>query len=195
MRTADVRGAVVTSLPDSEEIGQTPEQWRGWFVEAAGLAMALAEPLAPAVFYQTDRKADGQTHSKAALLLKAAEARGVRLLWHKIVLRRRVGAVDLHRPGYTHLMAFSAKGRPGSATPDVIECGDMIYPNAMGLKAASFAVRFAGGFSRQIIDPFCGRGTVPAVADALGFDAIGVDIDPEQCERAAALSLRLRSAA
>lgn len=71
----------------------------------------------------------------------------------------------------------------------------MIYPNAMGLKAAAFALRFAGGFSRRIIDPFCGRGTVPAVADALGFDAIGVDIDPAQCERAAALSLRLRTVA
>src|SRR5690606_15863107 len=104
MRTADVRGAVVTSLPDSEEIGQTPGRWRGWFVEAAGLAMALADSAAPAIFYQTDRKAGGQTHSKAGLLLEAAAARGARLLWHKIVLRRRPGAVDLHRPGFTHLM-------------------------------------------------------------------------------------------
>lgn len=195
MRATDVRGAVVTSLPDSEEIGQMPEQWRGWFIEAAGLAMVLAVPTAPAIFYQTDRKAGGQTHSKAGLLLEAAAARNIPLLWHKIVLRRRPGTVDIHRPGFTHLMAFSVNGKPGAASPDVIERGDMIYPNAMGLKAASFAVRFAGGLSRRIIDPFCGRGTVPAVADALGFDAIGVDIDKAQCERATALSLRLRTTA
>lgn len=191
MAETTVRGSVVTSLPDPEEIGATPDQWRGWFIEAAGLAMDLAKPLAPSVFYQTDRKADGQTHSKAGLLLEAAAARGVRLLWHKVVLRRRVGAADLHRPGYTHLMAFSAKGKPGAASPDVIERGEMIYPNAMGLIPARVAVSFAGSFDRLVIDPFCGRGTIPAVADALGFDAIGVDIDPSQCEKASRLRLAL----
>lgn len=193
MRTTELRGAVVTSLPDAEEIGMTPDRWRGWFEEAAGLAMGLAVPLAPSIFYQTDRKADGQTHSKAALLLRAAEARSVRLLWHKIVLRRRVGAADIHRPGYTHLMAFSAKGKPGAASPDVIERGKMIYPNAMGLSAASLAVRFAGISSGRIIDPFCGRGTIPAVAEALGYEAIGVDIDPDQCKHARSLTLRAKA--
>lgn len=191
MAGASERGAIVTSLPDPDEIGLTPEEWRGWFVEAAGRAMSMAKPSAPAIFYQTDRKAGGETHSKAGLLLEAAHARGLRMLWHKIVLRRRPGSTDLHRPGYTHLMAFSAAGKPGPASPDVMERGDMIYPNAMGLVAARFAVEFAGSFDRLIIDPFCGRGTVPAVADALGFDAIGVDIDPAQCERASRLRLAL----
>jgi hypothetical protein len=191
MAGTPLRGSVVTSLPDPEEVGLTPDLWRDWFANAAGLAMSLAKPEAPAIFYQTDRKADGQTHSKAGLLLAAAADRGLRLLWHKIVLRRRAGAADIHRPGYTHLMAFSAKGKPGSASPDVMERGEMIYPNAMGLLPARFAVAFAGASDRLILDPFCGRGTIPAVAEALGFDAVGVDIDPAQCEKASRLRLAL----
>lgn len=191
MATTALRGAVVTSLPDPEEIGRTPDEWRLWFVNCAALAMSLAKPDAPSVFYQTDRKAGGVTHSKAGLLIEAAGISGVRLLWHKIVLRRGVGKTDIHRPGYTHLMAFSAKGKPGPASPDVIQRGDMIYPNAMGLSAARFSVGFAGSFDRLIIDPFCGRGTIPAVAEALGFDSVGVDIDRSQCDKAERLRLGL----
>lgn len=189
MATSNLKGSVVTSLPDPEEIGATPEEWRSWFVNAASLAMMLAKNSAPSIFYQTDRKANGHTHSKAGLLLEAAARCGVSLLWHKIVLRRNVGAIDLHRPGFTHLMAFSANGKPGVASPDVIERGEMIYPNAMGIKVARFAVTFAGQADRLIIDPFCGRGTIPSVADALGFDSIGVDIDNSQCEKASRLKL------
>lgn len=189
MATTDLKGSVVTSLPDPEEINATPEEWRKWFVNASSLAMALAKPSAPSIFYQTDRKADGRTYSKAGLLIEAANQRGVCLLWHKIVLRRQVGSIDLHRPGFTHLMAFSAKGKPGVASPDVIERGEMIYPNAMGIKVARFAVEFAGHYDRLILDPFCGRGTIPALADALGFNSVGVDIDNSQCEKASRLKL------
>ena len=192
MKTANVRGAVVTSLPDPEEIGATIAEWSMWFVNAAAMAMSMTAPGAPAVFYQTDRKHGGVLYSKSGLLIEAANKAGHNLLWHKIVLRRRVGATDLHRPGFTHLMAFSKNGKPGKATPDVMERGDMIYPNATGMTPAMFAVRFAGERNKTIIDPFCGRGTIPAVADALGFNAVGVDIDPQQCSKAASLRLGKR---
>jgi hypothetical protein len=192
MREGRTRGAVVTSLPDADEIGRSLPEWRAWFSEAAELCFGITEPAAATVFYQTDRKAEGQTHSKAALVLAAADRAGSRLLWHKIALRRAPGAVDLHRPGYTHLIAFSRNGRPGAATPDVFDAGPRLYPNGMGIKAARLAVSFAGQGSRMILDPFCGRGTIPAVADALGLDAIGVDIDPAQCEAAGRLRLELK---
>ena len=183
-------GAIVTSLPDAEEIGEPLTVWKEWFRAAVFHSVQAASKDAPAIFYQTDRKADGATLSKAALVVTAAEKAGARILWHKIVLRRSVGSTDLHRPGYTHLIAASVEGRPGVASPDVIERGGVLYPNAMGMRAASFAVRFAAGKERRtIVDPFCGRGTVPAIAEALGLDAIGVDIDPAQCERARALRL------
>ena len=183
-------GAIVTSLPDAEEIGEPIDRWREWFREAVRRCVGAASESAPLVFYQTDRKLAGATFSKAALVVTAAEEVGARLLWHQIALRRDVGAVDLHRPGYTHLLAVSRGARPGTATADVIARGSVLYPNGMGLNAAAFAVRFAAGKEkRTIVDPFCGRGTVPAVAEALGLRAIGVDIDPAQCERARALRL------
>lgn len=152
-------GSVVTSLPDAEEIGADPDAWRAWFLRAAVLCFRAASSDAPVLFYQTDRKAGGGIESKAALVLQSASECDARPLWHKIVLRRTVGAVDLHRPGFTHMIAFGRGARPGKATPDGIEGGPMLYPNAMGLKAASFAVRFAGQSSSRIGAPFCGRET------------------------------------
>lgn len=182
-------GAVVTGLPDAAEIGWPVERYLPWFRNAARLAMLAATPAAPAVFCQTDRKADGQWHSKAALLFQASGEAGLRCLWHKIVLRRATGATDLHRPGYSHVIAFSREGRPGAATPDVLGVGKTVYSNGMPLNVALAAVRFAAQSSDTICDPFCGRGTTLAVAEALGLRAVGVDIDPAQC--AAARRLRL----
>lgn len=183
-------GAVVTSLPDAAEIGGGLNEWETWFVRLAERCMRVASPDAPSVFYQTDRKGDGVLHSKASLLFRAAQAAGVNALWHKIALRRSVGAVDLHRPGYTHLIAFSRDANPGRASPDVFDAGRMIYPNAMGLAAAGVAVRFAALSSTTIVDPFCGRGTVLAIANALGLNAVGVDIDPQQVAYAQRLEIQ-----
>jgi tRNA G10 N-methylase Trm11 len=38
-----------------------------------------------------------------------------------------------------------------------------------------------------VVDPFCGRGTVLAVANAMGFDALGVDLGAKRCRAARAL--------
>lgn len=188
------RGAVITSLPDVEEAGLDFQSWPGWFKGACAMAMNLTEDRAPAIFYQTDRKHGGEWLSKPALLIEAADEAGLRLIWHKIVLRRGVGQTDIHRPGFSHLMAFSRKGKPGAATPDVIERGQIIYPNAIGLAVAKACVKFAAQSSRLVLDPFCGRGTIPAVADLFGLDSIGVDIDPAQCEKARLLRLAFASA-
>lgn len=194
-------GSIITSLPDHDEIeGLTAnwdkesslsiEAWQGWFTETARLCMEVTSPKCPTIFYQTDRKANGRLYSKAALLYRAAENEGVRTLWHKIALRRDVGARDLYRPTYTHLIAFSREGKPGKPTPDVFNRGRTLYPNGMGIGAAAIAVKFAALSTDTIVDPFCGRGTVPAVANAYGLKAIGVDIDPQQTEKAKALNLR-----
>lgn len=145
-----------------------------------------------AVFYVTDRKHDGAIYSKANLLFAAAAIEERKTLWHKIALRRSVGKADIHRPTYSHMIAFGRDARCGAATPDVINAGRMLYPNATGLSAAAVAVKFAGREDAPLVDPFCGRGTIPAVAEAIGLDAIGVDIDPAQCEKARALKLNWR---
>jgi hypothetical protein len=189
MNQTEARGAVVTSLPDADECGFDLAYWKEWFVEAAKLSMGLALPNAPAIFYQTDRKSNGELISKSYLCHRAANELGYVCLWDKVVLRRDVGKVDLFRPTYTHLICFSKEGKPGVATPDVMPAGAMIYDNAMGMTAAVMAVKFAGQISPLIIDPFCGRGTIIAVANAYGYKSIGVDILEDQCVKARALQI------
>lgn len=182
-------GAVVTSLPDADECDMSFDAWLRWFDEALSLSMLTARDDCPAIFYQTDRKIDGRLVSKSQLCHDVAARHGYRCLWHKIVLRRGVGATDLFRPTYTHLIAFSRNGKPGRASPDVMECGRMVYPNAMGYIPARFAVEFCRSLDAPIIDPFCGHGTVLAMADRIGLSSVGLDILPEQCIHARRLTI------
>lgn len=181
--------AIITSLPDAAEMGMPLPEWAAWFAVAATACMRATQPGGPCIFYQTDRRAGGQTYSKPYLLLQAADHLGLRLLWHKIVLRRAPGATDLHRPTYSHMLAFSRAGAPGPATPDVIEGGGRVYADGMALMAARVAVAHAARTAGMVTDPFCGRGTVLAVANAAGLPALGVDIDPTQCAAARNLVL------
>ena len=169
--------AIVTSLPDAAEMGMELDRWAEWFHGAALLCAGHASRLA--IFYQTDRKAGGRWHSKAALLARLP----VPLLWHKVVLRRSPGAIDLHRPGYAHLMAFGGCG-PGPATPDVITGGRPLYKNGVGHEAALFAAQAAARVGGTLCDPFCGQGGFLDAAEAVGMEAIGVDIDGDQCAKA-----------
>lgn len=183
--------AIVTSPPEAAELGLPIAAYVDWYCAAITLCMGVAGTAAPVVIYGTDRKADGAWLSKPALIVATANAGGWRLLWHKIVLRRQPGQTDLHRPGYSHLLAIGGDGcRPGAATPDVLDRGHMLYPDAMGFIPARAAVQFAATAGLPIVDPFCGQGTVPAIAEALGCEAIGVDIDPAQCAIAEKVSVR-----
>ena len=187
LRSAKV-GAIVTSPPDAEEIGCEPKDWENWFKDAAILCLKASN--GPVVFYVTDRKSDGIIYSKPALIFQAAKEARANPVWHKIALRKEPGQRDLYRPTFSHLIAFN--GKPGAATPDVFDRGKTLYPNGTGLVAARVAIDWIRGQSQDIVDPFCGMGTIPAVAEALGFKSIGIDIDPSQCERARACNLKLR---
>jgi DNA methylase len=187
LRDAKSFPAVVTSLPDAEETNMELPKWREWFIGCVKTIAAKTDTYA--IFYQTDRKADGVLHSKAALVFKAAELAGANVVWHKIVLRRQPGGIDLFRPGFTHLICLSKKGKSGKATADVFERGKMIYDNSMGLNAARVALGFIKdvGKTLLIVDPFCGRGTILAAAEKMGMDSVGVDIDEQQCQHAQTL--------
>lgn len=182
--------SIVTSPPLAHEMGWEMADWRLWYRHALSDCFAALAPAAPAIIYSTDQKHDGYLVSSFELMSLAASDCGFFLLWHKIVLRREPGGIDIHRPGFTHLCAWGDENcRPGKATADVIRRGAAAYPNGMGLIPARLACSFAGPKAKLLVDPFCGRGTVPAVAEALGFDALGLDIDPAQCESARALKL------
>jgi 23S rRNA G2445 N2-methylase RlmL len=76
--------------------------------------------------------------------------------------------------------------------PDVIvDAGRLPWVRAMGVKAAAQAVRFARDQvgAKIIFDPFCGVGTVLAVANSLGLGALGVEKARKRCEQARVLQV------
>jgi hypothetical protein len=178
LATYNGAGAIVSRPPGPDAIG--PEA----FSQVLAGCFAVGNP---AALYLTDFEQHGLHVSAAEMAFHIARhIAGVDLVWHKIALH------DFDaRPGYSHVLAFGRDVTAGQATPDVFDRGTMLYPNATGLVAARMMVEFAGKWAQPIIDPFCGYGTVPAVAEALGYDAIGIDIDPEMCERARNLKLEL----
>jgi hypothetical protein len=185
--------AIVTSLPDASEIKSSVSDYSQWFTETIRGVFESLDSKGVGIFYQSDRRYRGHLLSKAALLHNAAQSVGFQLLWHKIVLRNSPGKTNLYRPTYIHMMAFSRSLKAGHPTPDVIEAGRTIYRNGMNIEAAILAVRFAVNATgtKMICDPFCGRGTVLAVANALGIKSIGFDISPQEC--ALARKLRISS--
>lgn len=69
----------------------------------------------------------------------------------------------------------------------------MPWSKAMGVEACRLACRYLldETDTRVVVDPFCGHGTVLAVANALGLDAIGVDRSARQCRAARRLVVDL----
>ncbi|HMJ10273.1 MAG TPA: hypothetical protein VK524_02650 [Polyangiaceae bacterium] len=189
--------ALVTSLPDASELRHLEfESWRKWFVDTVALACSKLNDDAVAIFFQTDVKRQGVWVDKGFLLQLAAERAGSALLWHKIVCRAPAGVTTYGRPAYAHLMCFSRALRlaASQSSADVLpELGDMTWPRAMGLAACASACRFLRAHTacRTVVDPFCGIGTMLAVAEAHAFDAIGVELSKKRAERARTLKLDL----
>ena len=73
--------------------------------------------------------------------------------------------------------------------------GEMTWARAMGVEACVAACKFVleRTACRTIVDPFCGLGTALAVANAMGLDAIGVELSAKRAERARHLEVRLPS--
>ncbi len=185
--------ALATSLPDVSELPALGfEGWRRWFVETVELACSAVAAEAPAIFFQTDVKREGGWVDKSYLVQQGAERAGARLLWHKVVCRVPPGITTFGRPAYAHLLCFSRRLAldPGRSTPDVLPAlGAMPWPRAMGTAACEAVVRFllAETTCRTVVDPFCGLGTLLAVANAAGLDAVGVELSRRRADRAARL--------
>ena len=178
----------VTSLPDVSEVGLAFPVWRAWFGDAVRLVVNSVDDTSVAIFFQSDIKHDGRWIDKGALVIRAAEDAGAHVLFHKIVCRRPPGMATAGRPGYTHLIAVSRERRCPDvlSIPDVIvDAGRVPWVRAMGIRAAAHAVRFARDHADAavVFDPFCGVGTVLAVANALGLDAIGIEKARKRCEQ------------
>jgi 2-polyprenyl-3-methyl-5-hydroxy-6-metoxy-1,4-benzoquinol methylase len=104
-------------------------------------------------------------------------------LWHKIELASEVGKSNLYRPTFRNMLCFGrGKMSAGQATADVVPPSKRLYEMAFGFEAAKVCVEFCKRYTNRVCDPFCGQGTVLHVAEELGMDSVGVDIDPKVCE-------------
>lgn len=192
---APAGASVITSLPDVSELPHLDlAGWRAWFHDAARAVMRWVPEGGVAIFYQSDVRHRGVWIDKGYLVLRAAEDEGMVLRWHKIVCRHPPGTIALGRPSYSHMLCVAKTvgeppRRPG---PDVLpDAGHMPWSRAMGVEACRVACAYLRNETGAslIVDPFCGRGTVLAVANAMGFDALGVDLGKKRCRAARALTL------
>jgi hypothetical protein len=187
--------SLITSLPDYSEFpALTLAQWRDWFTGAAERVLRACPDEGVTVFFQTDLKKNGEWIDKAHLCQLAARNAGHALLWHKIVCRVPAGSVTYGRPAYSHLLCFSRGQRAEIArsTADVItDPGPSTWTRGMGTRVCLAVCRFVleHTATRTIVDPFCGHGTVLAAANALGLDAVGVDLGPKRARRARVLRI------
>ena len=181
--------AIVTSIPEMDEMDMTLTEYVPFFRRTAHLCLEAVKETGYCIFLQTDRKYKGWV-DKSYLITGEAEALGMRLLWHKIALRVDVGKADIYRPGYSHMLCYSKKGKIGIPIADVVYRGEVTYPNAFGMDAVRHVVGYLKKQGvKSVVDPFVGSGTVVAIANAMGMSAIGVDIDKKQCEMAKKLVL------
>ena len=184
--------AVVTSLPDCSELSLPFERWQSWFTQTAALICRATPPEAVSIFFQTDIKREGQWIDKSFLVQLGAREAEAQLLWHKVVCRAPAGLTTFGRPGYAHLLCFSRSLRlaPGQSSADVLpRMGKMTWTRAMGIDACVATCRFLLDHTacRTVVDPFCGVGSMLAVANAHGLDAIGVELSPKRAARARTL--------
>lgn len=188
-------GSVVTSLPDVSGTTLTLDAWREWFVRTVALTIDKCSDSSVAIFYQTDVKIGGCWVDKGELCQRGAAHAGAALLWHKIVLRKPPGTITFGRPSYSHMLCFSRGLRPPMArsTADIIMAGEMTWSQAMGIHACRVACEFIAKQTadRVVIDPFCGKGSVLAVANALGLDALGIEIVRRRAKNAKRLQIVL----
>jgi hypothetical protein len=191
------QGSIITSLPDASEIGiEDLKKYEEWVRRAATECFLSASEGCPVIFIQTDRRKSGRQFSKSTLLQNIAAELGCFLVWHKIELSQEIGKSNLYRPTFRHMLCFG-KGKitAGQATPDVIPPSKRLYEMAFGFEAAKVAVEFCKRYTNRVCDPFCGHGTVLHVAEELGVDSVGVDINPKVCEIAGTALTKSRAAA
>jgi hypothetical protein len=187
---ADAGMSVVTSLPDASELPLLGvDGWRAWFIGAARKVLAWLPAGGVAIFYQSDIRVGGEWIDKGYLVQRAMEEEGAKLAWHRIVCRKPAGTASFGRATYAHMLCASGAPRPKPrhGFPDVLpDAGVMPWSRAMGVGACEIACQFLLKETETtiVVDPFCGHGTVLAVANRLGLDAVGIDQSRAQCKAA-----------
>jgi hypothetical protein len=198
---APAGASVVTSMPDvsdmrSGDLKSDLGRWRAWTVETARTLIRWVPEDCLAIFFQSDIRVDGALVDKGHLVMTAADQEGASVLFHKIVCRHALGTITFGRSGYSHLIAVTRGEVPKPRYPGVEvlpDAGHMPWSQAMGVAACQLTCRYLleNTSTRVVVDPFCGLGSVLAVANAMGLDAIGVDRSARRCRGARRLTIEL----
>lgn len=185
--------SIVTSIPEMDELNLKYDDYILFFRNAAKLCLEATKETGYVIFLQTDRKYNGWV-DKSYFISDEAYKLGFRMIWHKIALRTDISKTDLYRPTYSHMLCYSKSGKISKPVPDVIDRGEISYPNAFGVDAVKLAVEYlkSNGI-KKVYDVFVGSGTTLAVANLYGMDAYGIDIDKKQCEKARKFKLTAES--
>jgi len=189
---ASPRTSVITSLPDVSELELDLSGWKAWFVATAEKVIRWVPDGGLAIFFQSDIRLRSAIVDKSSLIVRAAEAAGADIVFHKIVCRSPPGTIAYGRPSWSHMIAL-ARGAwepPRSPGPEVLpDAGFMPWSRAMGVEACREACRYLreNTPTETVVDPFCGQGTVLAVAESMGFSALGVERSAKRCKVARTL--------
>jgi len=184
---------IVTGIPDMEELSiKNEEEYIIWFNKVLNLIFKKIHNDGYVILVQTDRKYNRKIIDKSYIITNNAynQTPPYRLLWHKIVCHRDVGKIDLHRPTYAHMLCYSINGKVGIAFEDVINTSQKLYKNGTPPlcceKIMCFLLQNIHNQKRidnsyDVVDLFCGVGTIGIYCIKNGLNYIGIDIDKEQC--------------
>ena len=185
----------IASMPDISEFPKfTLSEWKDWFQSTAELILKKTVDDGVTIFFQSDIKVNGTWVDKAYICQKTAEKLNRELLWHKIFCRAPAGMTTFGRPAYSHMLCFSKNIRAdvSKSTPDVIpDLGEKTWERGMGLEASLLASKFILKHTQSstIIHPFCGEGSMLAVANYVGLNAVGIERSPKRAGRARSLQV------
>ena len=178
----------VTGICDMDETDMTIDKYLKFFNTVSNLMFKKLSKNGYCILIQTDRKYKKNWIDKSYLLTNNAINNGLKQIFHKIVLLRGVDRTDLHRPTYAHMLCYAHSNMTtGAATPDVIPVSKRVYKNGTPILAAQRSLEFIRKYSTKnntVVDPFVGRGTIAVLANNLGLNIYGIDIDPEQVKKA-----------
>jgi hypothetical protein len=180
----------LTGICDMGETQMNLTKYLKFFNDVSTLMFKKLSKEGYCIFIQTDRKYNKTWIDKSNILTTIALNLGLKVIFHKIVLLREQDRTDLHRPTYAHMLCYAYPSMTtGAATPDVIPVSKRLYKNGTPILAAKRGLEFIKRYSKKnntIVDPFVGRGTITVLANNIGLNAFGIDIDPEQVKIAIA---------
>ncbi|CAE7307165.1 pks3, partial [Symbiodinium sp. CCMP2456] len=202
---------VLTGVPDIHELDSmlSIEGYIDWFQTVVKLVLQAIPEDGRAIFMQTDvkvtrdgqhgRNASGGSYwqwlDKAHLALQAAsQVPRARLLWHRVIFsgKLQAGGRSGFSAGYTHYLCFTTgdadEALDRGAFPDVIRKGLSTWTSGSGAHAVQLACSYlkAQGIL-TVVDPFCGEGSVLAIANALGLSSLGLEKSAKRARQAETL--------